>query len=170
MDPVSLLAAATAAFNGIKKAVEVGKEVQNVYGELSKWASAAGNLQAFINQKRDKPPGIFEKIGFNKSETAEAFDIYAAQVQIREMENEIYQMFIWGALNHLGMEGYREFIQMRKKVREDREKLIRAQMQRREVFFYYLGWGGALAITVLLAIWMFSEIFTLLQSTPITNK
>lgn len=163
MDPVSLLAAATAAFNGIKKAVEVGKEVQQVYGELSKWASAAGNLQAFINQKRDKPPGIFEKIGFNKSETAEAFDIFAAQVQIREMENEIYHMFLYGHLNHLGMEGYREFIQMRKKVREDRENLIKEQMQRREIFFYYFGWGSALAVTLLLGIWMFAEIIDLFK-------
>lgn len=162
MDPVSLLATATAAFNGIKKAVEVGKEVQQVYGELSKWANAAGNLQAFINQERSKPPGIFEKIGFNKSETAEAFDTFAAQVQIREMEAEIYHMFIWGALNHLGQEGYREFIQLRKKVREDRERLIRQQMQRREIFFYYTGWGMALALALAIAVWMFIEIFQLL--------
>lgn len=158
MDPISLLTAATAAFNGIKKAVEIGQEVQHVYGELSKWASAAGNLQAFINQTKDKKPGIFERIGFNKSEMAEAFDQYAAQVQLREMENEIYQMFIWGALNHLGQEGYREFIHMRKKVREDREKLIREQMQRREIFFYYLGWGSALTVSILIALWMFIEI------------
>jgi len=158
MDPVSLLAAATAAFNGIKKAVEVGKEVQNVYGELSKWASAAGNLQAFINQKKETKPGIFERIGFSKSETAEAFDMFAAQIQIREMEGEIYHMFLYGALNHLGMEGYREFIHMRKRVREDRENLIKDQMRRREIFLYYLGWGIALVFAIMLAIWMFAEI------------
>jgi hypothetical protein len=138
MDPVSLMAAATAAFNGIKKAVEIGREVQDVYGELSKWASAAGNLQAFINQEKVKPPGIFEKIGFNKSETAEAFDVFAAQIKIREMEGEIYHMFLYGALNHLGLEGYREFIQLRKKVREEREAMIKDQMRRREIFFYYV--------------------------------
>lgn len=157
MDPVSLLAAATAAFNGIKKAVEVGKEVQNVYGELSKWASAAGNLQAFINQNKVTKPGVFEKIGFNKSDTAEAFDIFAAQVQIREMEGEIYHMFLYGALNHLGMEGYREFIHMRKKVREDREAMIREQMRRRELFLYYAGWGFALFVAVCFALWGFAE-------------
>jgi len=154
MDPVSLLAAATAAFNGIKKAVEVGKEVQNVYGELSKWASAAGNLQAFINQKKETKPGIFERIGFSKSETAEAFDMFAAQIQIREMEGEIYHMFLYGALNHLGMEGYREFIQMRKKVREDREAMIREQMRRRELFFYYAGWGMLLILATGALIWL----------------
>lgn len=154
MDPVSLLTAATAAFNGIKKAVEIGQEVQHVYGELSKWASAAGNLQAFINQQSDKKPGIFERIGFNKSEMAEAFDQYAAQVQLREMEKEIHHMFIWGALNHLGQDGYREFIQMRKRVREDREAMIREQMQRRELFFYYAGWGTLVVLAVIALVWI----------------
>ena len=161
MDPVCLLAAATTAFNGIKKAVEIGREVQDVYSELSKWASAAGNLQAFINQEKVKKPGIFEKIGFNKSETAEAFDVYAAQVQIREMESEIYNMFLYGALNHLGLEGYREFIQLRKKVREDREALIREQMRRRELFFYYAGWGSLLILAILTLIWLLSASFNL---------
>jgi hypothetical protein len=161
MDPISLLAAATAAFNGIKKAVEIGRDVQDVYNELSKWAGAAGNLQAFINQEKLKKPGIFERIGFNKSETAEAFDAYTAQVQIREMEGEIYHMFLYGALNHLGLEGYREFIQLRKKVREDREALIKDQMRRRELFFYYAFWGLMLFLTIGFAIWSFSEFFNL---------
>jgi hypothetical protein len=161
MDPVSLMAAATAAFNGIKKAVEIGREVQDVYGELSKWASAAGNLQAFINQEKVKPPGIFEKIGFNKSETAEAFDVFAAQIKIREMEGEIYHMFLYGALNHLGLEGYREFIQLRKKVREEREAMIKDQMRRREIFFYYVFWGSLLAIAIVVAVMMFTGAFNL---------
>ncbi len=161
MDPVSLLAAASAAFNGIKKAVEIGREVQDVYSELSKWASAAGNLQAFINQEKIKKPGIFEKIGFNKSETAEAFDVFAAQIKIREMEGEIYHMFLYGALNHLGLEGYREFIQLRKKVREEREALIKEQMRRREIFFYYVFWGGLVAIAVVLLILTLTGTFNL---------
>jgi hypothetical protein len=161
MDPISLMAAATAAFNGIKKAVEIGREVQDVYGELSKWASAAGNLQAFINQEKVKQPGIFEKIGFNKSETAEAFDVFAAQIKIREMEGEIYHMFLYGALNHLGLEGYREFIQLRKKVREEREAMIKDQMRRREIFFYYAFWGSLLAIVIVVAVMMFNGAFNL---------
>lgn len=161
MDPITLMTAATAAFNGIKKAVEVGREVQDVYSELSKWASAAGNLQAFINQEKTKKPGIFERIGFNKSETAEAFDAYAAQVQIREMEGEIYHMFLYGALNHLGLEGYREFIQLRKKVREEREALIKEQMRRRELFFYYAFWGSMLFLAIIAAVWSVGEFFNL---------
>lgn len=161
MDPITLMTAATAAFNGIKKAVEVGREVQDVYSELSKWASAAGNLQAFINQEKTKKPGLFERIGFNKSETAEAFDAYAAQVQIREMEGEIYHMFLYGALNHLGLEGYREFIQLRKKVREEREALIKEQMRRRELFFYYAFWGSMLFLAIIAAVWSVGEFFNL---------
>jgi hypothetical protein len=154
MDPVSLLAAANAAFNSIKSAVEIGREVQDVYHELSKWASAAGDLQVYLNNQQDRKPGIFEKIGFSSSDTSEAFDKFAAQVKIREMEAEIYHLFTWGALNHLGQEGYREFIQMRKRVREERERMIRDQMRRRELFFYYAFWGSLLAFAVMLLIWV----------------
>ena len=159
IDPVTLLAAASTAFNGIKKAVEIGKEVQDVYSELSRWASAAGQLQAFINNEKDRKPGIFEKIGFAKSDTAEAFDIYAAQVQLREMEKEIHHMFLYGALQHLGMEGYSEFTKLRREVREKRERIIREQMERRKRFIENLFWGSLLAITLAIAIWFFVSIF-----------
>ena len=93
MDPVTLLAATTAAFNGIKKAIAVGREVQGIFGQLNKWADSAGQLQDLINKARDpnhqKKPGIFQKIGFAKSDTAEAMDIYAAQQKLREMEADI---------------------------------------------------------------------------------
>ena len=61
MDPITLLAATTAAFNGIKKAIAVGREVQDVFNQLNKWADSASQLQEFINKSRDpnhqKKPG-----------------------------------------------------------------------------------------------------------------
>ena len=48
MDPVTLLAAATAAYNGVKKAVELGREVHDIYGQLSTWAGHVGNLKDAI--------------------------------------------------------------------------------------------------------------------------
>ena len=135
MDPVTLMATCTAAFNGIKAAVKVGQEVEGVYKQLSKWADAAGQLQQYINNNTgdygEKKLGLFEKIGFNKSDTAEAFDIFIAQQKLREMENDIYHMFYYGELQHLGAEGYTSFIQLRREVRENREKMIRDQARRR---------------------------------------
>ena len=163
MDPVTLLAATTAAFNGIKKAIAVGREVQDIFGQLNKWADSAGQLQDFINKARDpnhqKKPGLFQKIGFAKSDTAEAMDIYTAQQKLREMEAEIQHMFYYGALQHLSQEGYREFIAIRKKVREDREKTIRDQARRRKKFIENTFWGTLLIIAVTVAIKFFVWFF-----------
>ena len=54
MDPFSLMATATAAFNGIKAAVKVGQEIEGVYRQLSKWADAAGQLQQLINDSKNE--------------------------------------------------------------------------------------------------------------------
>lgn len=133
IDPVSALAMASAAFNGIKKAVELGKEVEEVYGALSQWAGHVSDLQEYISGE-NKKPGIFKKIEFGKSETAEAFDEFIAKKKLQEMEAEIKHMFLYGDLCHLGIDGYRELIQMRRDIKEKREKMIYEQMRRRKEF------------------------------------
>ena len=52
MDPITIMATVTAAFNGIKKAVELGREAQDIFGQLGKWAEGAGQLSAYINANK----------------------------------------------------------------------------------------------------------------------
>jgi hypothetical protein len=163
MDPVTLMATCTAAFNGIKAAVKVGQEVEGVYKQLSKWADAASQLQQYINNNTgdygEKKLGLFEKIGFNKSDTAEAFDIFIAQQKLREMENEIYHMFYYGELQQLCAEGYASFIQLRREVRENREKMIRDQARRRKRFIENMFWGTLCIIVFSIAIKFFTWLY-----------
>jgi hypothetical protein len=137
MDPITIIAAATAAFNGVKKAVELGREVQDVYGQLSEWAGHVGDFHKAVAamEMREKKPGLFDRITFAKSETAEAFDLYAAKQKIVDMEKEIYHMFLYGELNHLGRDGYDEFRRMRREVTEKRQKMVADQMEARAAFF-----------------------------------
>ena len=142
MDPVSLMLAVTTAYKGIKAAVGAGREAQDIVKQLGKWADVAGKMYDFIN-KVDGEPGLFQKISFDKSATGEAMDIMAAKQQLSAMEKEIYHMFYYGELQELGGNGYREFIQMRKKIREDRERMIAEQKKRREqaaeqAFWYFV--------------------------------
>lgn len=134
LDPVSLLATATAVFNGLKKAVELGREAEDVFGQLGKWASAVADLQEWMSTEADRKPPLFKKLVFKESATVEAFNAYAAQVKIRQMEAELYNWFHYGALQHLGREGYLEFVQMRRSIRERREKMVYEQMRRRKKF------------------------------------
>jgi len=168
MDPLTLMAGVTAAFNGLKNVVSVGREVEDVFRQLSKWADSAGHLQEYINKQQNgnykNKPGIFHTIGFAKSETAEAMDIYVYQQKLREMEGEIQHMFYYGALQHLGQEGHREFIQLRKKVREDRQRMIREQAERRARFVENLFWGTLLLLTIITAGFFFAWFLSTISS------
>jgi hypothetical protein len=135
LDPVTLLATATAVFNGLKKAVEIGREAEDVFGQLGKWAGAVADLQEWIRTEEEnanKPPPLFKKLVFAKSATAEAFDTYAAKIKIQQMEEEIRHMFTLGELWWLGKEGYNEFIMMRRGIKEKREKMVYEQIRRRK--------------------------------------
>ena len=152
MDPITIIAAATAAFNGVKKAVELGREVQDVYSQLSEWAGHVGDFHKAVAamEMREKKPGLFDRISFAKSETAEAFDMYAAKQKIIDMEKEIYHMFTYGELSHLGRDGYDEFRRMRREVTEKRQKMVMDQMERRREFFEAIRLWGLVGIVVTL--------------------
>ena len=135
LDPVTLLATATAVFNGLKKAVEIGREAEDVFGQLGKWAGAVADLQEWIRTEEEnanKPPPLFKKLVFAKSATAEAFDTYAAKIKVSQMEEEIRHMFTLGELWWLGKDGYNEFIMMRRRIKEQREKMVYEQIRRRK--------------------------------------
>lgn len=134
IDPFTAFAAANTAFNGVKRVVEMGKEVHEVYSQLSRWAGAMSDLHEAIRHQDEKKPGLFEKIGFSKSESSEAFDTYIAKQKIIEMEREIYNMFLYGQLQHLGIDGYREFVSTKKEIKAKREKMIYEQLRARAIF------------------------------------
>jgi hypothetical protein len=132
LDPITALATATAVFNGLKKAVEIGREAEDIFGQLSKWATAVADVHEGIAQA-DKPPPLFKKLKF-ANDNAAAFDAYAAKVKLQQQEKELYEMFLYGELQHLGMDGYKELIKMRRKIKEDRERQIYAQARARKEF------------------------------------
>jgi len=149
MDPITILAAATAAFNGVKKAVELGREVEDVYQQLSTWARHISDFHQAVELRKNKKPGLFSKIAFEKSETAEAFDEYDAKQKIIQMEKDIYHMFLYGELNHLGADGYKEFRAMRDNIRQKRNKLLSDQIIARKNFLESLKvWilGGVIVV------------------------
>lgn len=150
MDPITIFAAATAAFNGIKKAIEIGKEVEEVYQQLSTWAGHVSELHKAIHEQEHRKPGLWEKIGFEKSETAEAFDTYIAKQKLIEWEKEIYHEFHYGALCHLGRTGYEEFRTIRRQIHDKREKMILDQLKARKQFIHSaINWSLATLLILL---------------------
>ena len=144
MDPVTLFATATALWSGVKKAVEFGREAQDILGQLSQWAQAVDNFDHAVQQEKKKP-ALFKKLKPSNA-TAEAFDEYTARVKLREQVAEIRHLFLYGALNHLGMDGLREFYEIRRKIREKRIREIQDQKFRREQFIEHLMTGGLIVL------------------------
>lgn len=154
LDPVSLLATATAVFNGLKAAVAVGREAEDVFSQLGKWAGAVADLQEWIRTEEEsanKPPPLFKKLVFTKSATAEAFDTYAAKIKVAQMEEEIRHMFTLGELWWLGKDGYNEFLMMRRSIKEKREKLVYEQIRRRKKLIRVSTEAATVAMGVFLA-------------------
>ena len=100
--------------------------------------------------QEEAKPSIFKKIVYSKSATAEAFDTLVAKRKIEEQEKEIKSMFYIGALNHLGIKGYKEFIHQRRAIKKKREKEVYEQIRRRKAFFYNTTMGGSITIVGLL--------------------
>ena len=55
MDPVTIIGGATVAFNALKKGFQVGKDLQDMSGQLTQWAGAMSDL-SFMEQKKQKSP------------------------------------------------------------------------------------------------------------------
>ena len=161
MDPITALATISAVWGGIKKAIEVGREVQDVFGQLSQWAQAADVLEQAA-EKPKKPP-LFKKLDFS-NDTKQAFDAYAAKVKMREMEAEIRHEFLYGGLCHLGMDGLREFYNLRRQIREQRIKAIQDQAIRRREFVEHCFTGGLILLgsaAVIGILWMAVELISM---------
>ncbi len=165
MDPVTLMATVTASYNGLKKAVAMGREVQDIFKQLGKWAEGADQMYSWIRAQETKSPGLFQAIKFDKSETAEALDLAAAKLQLAQMEEEIKVMFVYGELSGLGATGYSDFIKSRKEIREKRQRMIRDQIKRRQRFVenLFLGIVATIAVgvvgylTIAVLLWWFKR-------------
>jgi len=144
VDPITALAAATAIWSGIKATVDAGREVQDVFGQLGTWAEQAQHVYEGMGIGGRRPPDQPRR-----SETKEAFDIYATRVKMREMEAEIKHMFLYGALNHLGMDGYKEFLDIRHQIKIQRMQEEREQERADEQFWEDVKYAVSIGILAL---------------------
>ena len=85
IDPATAIGMATVAFNGIKKAVAVGKEISELSGDLSQFGNAISDLN-YLGDKAKDPP-LWKKLDPKFDTTA--IEIWAAQQKAEEMRNEL---------------------------------------------------------------------------------
>ena len=86
MDPVTIIGGATVAFNALKKGFQVGKDLQDMSGQLTQWAGAMSDL-SYAEQKNKNPP--WWKALNGQSVEAEALEIFTAKRKAEAMRKEL---------------------------------------------------------------------------------
>ena len=112
MDPVTIIAAATTAFNAIKRGIEFGRELQDMGGQLATWAGAVSDID-FLERKAEDPPWYK---AFSQSVQQEAIAIFAAKKQLEQQRNELRTYIQYS----MGQSAWDELLRIEAKVRKQR--------------------------------------------------
>jgi|TARA_R110002167_G_scaffold223344_1_gene428693 hypothetical protein len=86
VDPVTIIGGATVAFNALKKGFQVGKDLQDMSGQLTQWAGCMSDL-SFMEAKNKNPP--WWKALNGGSVEADALAIFTAKRKADSMRQEL---------------------------------------------------------------------------------
>jgi len=128
MDPVSAMATASAAFGALKKGFSIGRDIESMAGDLSRWMGALSDIDQA--EKEAKNPPIFKKLFNGKSVEQEAIEAFAAKRKAQSQRDELKQ---WISLT-LGRSAWDELIRMEGNIRKQRQETLYRQRERRQKF------------------------------------
>jgi hypothetical protein len=115
MDPVTCIAAASAAYKGIKKAVDFGKSVHEMSATVSQFAKAASDLD-FLEKKSQKPP-LYKMFSDNE---ANALEIWSQKQKLAEYREDLRSHISW----HYGPSAWKAIVKIEGEQRKRQQELV----------------------------------------------
>ena len=85
IEVVTAISMASSAFSALKKGITIGKDLQDMGQQLSKWAGAMSDLD-FLETK-NKNPSVFQILGGGVE--SQAMEIFAARKRANAMRQEL---------------------------------------------------------------------------------
>jgi len=120
IDPLTAIAAASAAYKGLTKIVQAGQELESCTESLGKWFGALNDINR-AEEQRKRPP-LHAKLMGSGSIEEEAFAILTHKKKMAEQEKEIKFM-----LNmRFGPTCWDEMLELRRSIKKEREETIYA--------------------------------------------
>ena len=144
MDPISAMATASAAFGAIKKGFAVGRDIEQMAGDLSRWMGALSDLEQA--EKEAKNPPIFKKLFSGKTVEQEAMEAFANKRRAQAQRDELKQ---WITLT-LGMKAWDDLIATEGRIRKQRQETIYKQREKRRKFIEIVAWTTMISIGLIL--------------------
>ena len=124
LDPVSAMAIATSAYNMLKKGIEVGRELEDMGGQLGIWFGAIADVKAADEEAADPP--LFRKVFAKSSVEQEAIENLMRRKKIEQQERELREMIVY----RFGVDAYRDMIKDRNTIRDARKRAVDARARR----------------------------------------
>jgi hypothetical protein len=128
VDPVTAMATASAAFGAIKKGFAVGRDIEAMASDLSRWIGALSDLDQA--EKEAKNPPIFKKLFSGKTVEQEAIEIFASKKKAQAQRQELQQWIQYT----MGQSHWDELIRMEGRIRKQRQETLYRQRERRRKF------------------------------------
>ena len=146
MDPISAIAAATTAYNAIKRGFKVGKEIEGMSKDLGRWMGAIQEVKEGHTKAKGRSFGSVEE---------EALESFAALKKAQQMEHELRQFVNFNYGHNAWNEVIRIQVDIRKKKKEALEEAKRRQAKMIEniilgvLVIFFLGAVGSVLYLIL---------------------
>jgi len=150
IDPITLSAAvtgATTAYNAIKKAITVGKEIEDMSSELGRWMSAVSDVDNV--HRNANSPSTFDKL-FNGSIEQVAIESFSAKKKLAKQREELRNFLI----GNYGLQAWDDLIKEEGRIRKARQEAIYAKEEQQRMIRDYTIMGVASLIGLSALGWM----------------
>jgi DNA-binding transcriptional regulator YbjK len=128
VDPVSAMAIAGTAFNALKRGVSIGRDIESMGKDLSRWMSAVSDIDRAHHEAKNPP--IFKKLFSGKSVEQEAMELFTQKKQLESQRDDLRKLIS----SMCGPAAWQELIKMEKDIRQQRKETLYAQREARRHF------------------------------------
>ena len=128
IEVAAALSAATTAFNAIKTGFEVGRDIESMSGDLSRWMGSVSDINK-ADEFAKKPP-LFKKLFAAGSVEEEAMASFMAKKKAEDMRYQLKQLI---SLTR-GPAAWEELLRTEGEIRKKRQRMIYEQQERQRKF------------------------------------
>lgn len=152
IEVATAISLASSAYAGIKKAMEMGKEAQDVAEFFGRWFEAKEQI-AEVQQYANNP-SIMAKMFSSKSVEAQALQVTSARYKIQAMEKELREYLIYSGQ----VDFYEDMMKERRIIRQSRLLAAKRKAEKRAFMLNMTALAFTMGITTFILVGLFVAI------------
>ena len=152
IEVATAISLASSAYAGIKKAMEMGKEAQDVAEFFGRWFEAKEQI-AEVQQYANNP-SMMAKMFSSKSVEAQALQVTSARYKIQAMEKELREYLIYSGQ----VDFYEDMMKERRIIRQSRLLAAKRKAEKRAFMLNMTALAFTMGITTFILVGLFVAI------------